>query len=81
VQLENFVKAAFEVADPRVVDDEVLREVEAAVDEALERRRPVELPPQNHHLRRLQHQLIERFGLSSQSKGEEPYRRVIIIPN
>ena len=36
--------------------------------------------PQNNHLRRLQHQIVERYGLTSESKGEEPYRRVVIYP-
>jgi stage III sporulation protein SpoIIIAA len=50
------------------------------VDEALDQGHPVELSPQNNHLRRLQHQIIERYGLTSESKGEEPYRRVVIYP-
>jgi predicted RNA-binding protein Jag len=40
----------------------------------------VELSPQNNYLRRLQHQIIERYGLASESKGDEPYRRVVIYP-
>jgi stage III sporulation protein SpoIIIAA len=80
VQIENFVRAVFGVADPQAVDEGVLREVEEAVDEALEHGRPVELSPQNSHLRKLQHQIIERYGLASESKGEEPYRRVVVFP-
>ena len=40
---------------------------------------PVELSPQNNHLRRLQHELVERSGLASQSRGQEPYRRVVVF--
>jgi predicted RNA-binding protein Jag len=40
----------------------------------------VELSPQNAYIRRLQHQLVQRYGLSSESKGEEPFRRVVIYP-
>jgi stage III sporulation protein SpoIIIAA len=80
VQMENFVRATFGVDDPKDVDEEVLREVEEAVDEALEHGRPVELSPQNSHLRKLQHQIVERYGLASESKGEEPYRRVVVFP-
>lgn len=36
----------------------------------------VELTPQNAYIRRLQHQLAERFDLFSTSKGREPERRV-----
>lgn len=80
VQMENFVRAVFGVDDPLALDDEVLREVEEAIDEALDQGRPVELTPQNNHLRRLQHEIIERSGLTSESKGEEPYRRVVVYP-
>jgi predicted RNA-binding protein Jag len=55
--------------------------VEDAIGEAMEQGHPIELSPQNNHLRRLQHQIAERYGLTSQSRGEEPYRRVVIYPS
>jgi stage III sporulation protein SpoIIIAA len=79
-QMENFLRSIFGVDESQAGDDEALREVEEAIDEALEQGRPVELSPQNNHLRRLQHQIVERYGLSSESKGEEPYRRVVVYP-
>ena len=79
-QMENFLSSVFGVNDPQAGDDEALREVEDGIDEALEQGHPVELSPQNNYLRRLQHQIIERYGLTSESKGEEPYRRVVIYP-
>ncbi len=80
VQIENFLRAQFQVGDVRSQDEEALREVEEAIDEALDQGRPVELTPRNNYLRRLQHQIIERYGLISESRGEEPYRRVVIFP-
>ena len=80
VQMENFLSTVFGVNDPTAGDEEALREVEEAIDQVLDGGAPVELSPQNNHLRRLQHQIIERYGLTSQSKGEEPYRRVVIYP-
>jgi stage III sporulation protein SpoIIIAA len=80
VQMENFLSSIFGVNDPTAGDEEALREVEEAIDQVLDGGAPVELSPQNNHLRRLQHQIIERYGLTSQSKGEEPYRRVVIYP-
>ncbi len=80
VQMENFLRAVFGVDDHQAGDEAVLREVEEAIDTALEQGQPVELSPQNNHLRRLQHQVVERYGLTSESKGEEPYRRVVIYP-
>ncbi|MEO6195003.1 MAG: R3H domain-containing nucleic acid-binding protein [Thermoanaerobaculia bacterium] len=79
-QMENFLSSVFGVNDPLAGDDEALREVEDGIDEALEEGHPVELSPQNNYLRRLQHQIIERYGLASESKGDEPYRRVVIYP-
>ncbi|HEX3557301.1 MAG TPA: R3H domain-containing nucleic acid-binding protein [Thermoanaerobaculia bacterium] len=79
-QMENFLRAAFGVDDHLSLDEAAVREVEEAVDEALELGRPVELSPRNNHLRRLQHELVERFGLTSESKGQEPYRRVVVYP-
>jgi stage III sporulation protein SpoIIIAA len=79
-QMENFLRAAFDVGDVLAGDDAALREVEDAVDEVREQEHPVELAPQNNYLRRLQHQIVERHGLTSESKGSEPYRRVVIYP-
>ena len=81
VQMENFLRAVFRVDEADLGDEEALQEVEAAIDEVLDQGLPVELPPRNNHLRRLQHQIIERYGLTSESKGEEPYRRVVIYPS
>ena len=40
-----------------------------------------ELPPRNTYQRRLQHEVVERYGLASASKGEGSYRRVVIYPS
>jgi stage III sporulation protein SpoIIIAA len=79
-QMENFLRSAFGVSDHLAGDDAALREVEDGIDEVLEQNHPVELSPQNNYLRRLQHQIVERYGLVSESKGVEPYRRVVIYP-
>ena len=80
-QLESFLREAFAVGDVLAGDEAALREVEDAIDEAREQGHPVELAPQNNYLRRLQHQVAERYGLSSESKGDEPYRRVVVYPS
>jgi len=38
-----------------------------------------ELPPANAHIRRLQHQMANRYNLLSRSRGKEPHRRVKIF--
>ena len=39
----------------------------------------MELTPQNAYIRRLQHQLAQRYNVSSRSMGREPHRRVRIF--
>jgi len=40
--------------------------------------RAVELTPQNAYIRRLQHEMAQRYNLTSRSQGREPHRRVMI---
>jgi len=63
--------------DPMV---DVFRETEEAIARVLEEGRPVELPPANSYVRRVQHQLATRYNLDSTSSGKEPLRRVKILP-
>jgi protein-tyrosine-phosphatase len=57
-----------------------LLETEAAIQEVLRTSMPVDLSPQNSYIRRLQHQLVEKYRLVSESVGVEPNRRVRISP-
>ncbi|WP_322817764.1 R3H domain-containing nucleic acid-binding protein [Tepidiforma sp.] len=59
---------------------DVFRETEEAIAKVLEEGRPVELPPANSYIRRVQHQLATRYNLESRSSGKEPMRRVKILP-
>lgn len=59
---------------------EVFRETEDAVQRVMSEGRPLDLPPANSYVRRLQHQIITRYNLESQSSGKEPNRRVKILP-
>ena len=78
-QMENFLREALG-ADRPVSEDAAMQEVEDAVIEVIEQRRPVELLPQPKHIRRMQHIYIERSGLQSESKGQEPMRKIVIYP-
>jgi stage III sporulation protein SpoIIIAA len=64
-------------ADP-VMD--AMTEAEDAINAVMTQDRPVELTPQNAYIRRLQHELAQRFNLSSTSRGKDPQRRVRILP-
>jgi hypothetical protein len=79
LQIQQSLEALYglETADPpRDIQDLVLRETQDAIDRVLQTARPVELPPQNAYVRRLQHQLAEQFNVGSRSTGREPHRRV-----
>jgi S-adenosylhomocysteine hydrolase len=56
-----------------------LKEAEMAIEKVKSEGREVELSPQNSFIRRLQHQLVEKADLQSQSTGKEPQRRVRIF--
>ncbi len=80
-QMENFLRFLFPLEDFVDEEDAGLKEVQAAVETAREEGRPVELSPQNAHVRRLQHLLAEKCGLRTESIGKEPARRVIVYPD
>jgi predicted RNA-binding protein Jag len=83
-QMENFVRGVFGVGDALAGDEAALREAEEAIAEIQRGKaggRPIELTPRNNYLRRLQHEMAGREGLASESKGEEPFRRVVIFPD
>jgi hypothetical protein len=56
-----------------------IRETEDAITEVMSEDRAIELTPQNAYIRRLQHQMAQRYNLGSRSRGREPYRRVRIF--
>jgi hypothetical protein len=57
-----------------------LQEAEEAIADVMKGRRSAELSPQNAYIRRLQHMLAQRYNLTSRSLGQEPQRRVRILP-
>jgi stage III sporulation protein SpoIIIAA len=67
------------LAKPNAERDAML-EAEDAINRVLMGRGgQVELTPQGSQIRRLQHQLAERYNLTSRSRGKEPNRRVRIF--
>lgn len=72
-----------EIGTPRSVGggtgDPMLRaivEAEEAINAVMDGSPPVSLAPQAAHVRRLQHELAERYNIGSRSRGQEPFRRV-----
>jgi stage III sporulation protein SpoIIIAA len=79
-QMKSFLQQAFGLEDQATETDRALLEAEQAIDRVMSFGKSVELAPQNPHVRRLQHLLIEQHGLGSQSRGEVPWRRVVVLP-
>jgi len=79
-QIETVLKTAFALGDRLNTEEAALREVEEAIAEVMSEGHPVELASQSASIRQFQHQLIVRYGLSSESKGNDPTRRIVIYP-
>ncbi len=77
-QIQSAIKDVFDL--PTVDNEEIaMREAEEAVYQVLLDSRAVELTPQSSYLRRMQHQVAEKYRLQSRSTGLEPNRRVRIF--
>ena len=62
------------------VVEEALLEVESAITQVMNgERAAVELAPRSSYIRKLQHQMADRYNLHSESRGEEANRRVKIF--
>jgi stage III sporulation protein SpoIIIAA len=79
-QMKSFLMGAFGLQDQKNEEESAMNEAIEAVDRVMSYGKPVELSPQSAHIRRLQHLLIEQHGLGSESRGEVPWRRVIVLP-
>ncbi|HEY7031853.1 MAG TPA: R3H domain-containing nucleic acid-binding protein, partial [Thermomicrobiales bacterium] len=58
---------------------DALFEAEEAISAVMDGASPIALAPQGAYVRRLQHQLADRYNLGSRSRGKEPNRRVEIF--
>jgi len=79
-QINRFLRGYFKIVDGDTHEDLASDEVEKAIKQAEYTGKPVDLAPQNSYIRRLQHQLIERYGLKAQSFGSEPNRKIRVFP-
>lgn len=79
-QIYEALRGAFEFSDLTGRERFALQEAEQAIEYVLREGRPVELSPQNAYIRRLQHELVARHNLQSESIGREPHRRVRVMP-
>ena len=79
-QIKTYLANAFGLEQQGDAEEEALREAREGVDRVLNYGKPVELAPQASPIRRLQHMVVEEMGLGSYSRGEMPWRRVIVLP-
>jgi stage III sporulation protein SpoIIIAA len=77
-QIQNALRDVFNLGS---IDHEeiALRETEEAIYQVLLTNQAIELSPQTSYVRRMQHQLAEKYRLQSRSTGLEPNRRVKIF--
>jgi hypothetical protein len=66
-----------ESSGPELVES-ALVEAEDAISAVIDGSGSVALTPQGSYVRKLQHQLADRYNLASRSRGREPHRRVEI---
>jgi len=79
-QMKVFLQKALGIEDPKSEEEEAMHEAEEALDRVMSHGAPVELAPRPANVRRLQHLFIEQHGLGSQSRGDVPWRRVVVLP-
>jgi stage III sporulation protein SpoIIIAA len=78
-QMEECLGSAFDVQTSSDPVHAAIEEVEDAISQVMDGGlESIELAPQTPYIRRLQHQMVERYNLNSESTGKEPRRRLRI---
>ncbi len=80
MQIQRILSDIFQVPEQANPVDRAVQEAEEAAKQVLERSEPVELSPQVAYIRKLQHEIAERYNIISRSEGREPFRRVKFYP-
>jgi stage III sporulation protein SpoIIIAA len=81
IQMEQGLGNIYKVEERPDTVAQALKEAEEAIEEIKRTGQSVELSPQNAFIRRLQHQLAEKYHLVTRSTGKAPKRRVRILSN
>jgi stage III sporulation protein SpoIIIAA len=64
----------------KVFEADAMEEVQSAIDTVMQTGKPFELAPQPAPIRKMQHQVTEARRVASEAVGEEPHRRLRILP-
>ncbi|MBX3119905.1 MAG: AAA family ATPase [Fimbriimonadaceae bacterium] len=75
--LDDILKGAGESKDHEI---EALDEVQKAIETVMQTGKPYDLTPQPATIRKMQHQVTESKKLASEAVGEEPHRRIRVLP-
>jgi len=75
--LDAIIKQQTEGSDTEV---RAVEEAQAGIEAVMQSNKPFELSPQPAPIRKVQHQMIEARRLASESVGEDPNRRLRILP-
>jgi len=78
IQVQQCLASLFDLDVPADPVAAAMAETQEAIDHVLTEEEAIELAPQNAFVRRLQHEMAEKYNLGSRSEGREPYRRVRI---
>jgi hypothetical protein len=85
-QIQKVLKEALDIVETSQTlcgyyDDteRALDEAKAAINKILAGAEHVELSPQNQHIRKLQHELVEQHNMTSKSVGEGSNRHLRIV--
>ncbi|HTQ10139.1 MAG TPA: R3H domain-containing nucleic acid-binding protein [Fimbriimonadaceae bacterium] len=75
--LDSIIKQQTEGFD---TETRAVEEAQAGIETVMQSNKPFELSPQPAPIRKVQHQMIEARRLASESVGEDPNRRLRILP-
>jgi stage III sporulation protein AA len=78
--LDDVLRQVSDPAAASAADEQALEEVQQAIEVVLQSGKPFELGPASAPVRKIQHQMAEARRMASESVGEEPNRRLRLLP-
>ncbi|HLO98058.1 MAG TPA: AAA family ATPase [Fimbriimonas sp.] len=78
--LDDLLKGNGDPGSAAKADDMAMTEVQSGIETVMQSGKPFELSPQPAQIRKAQFQMIEARRLASEAVGEDPNRRVRILP-
>jgi stage III sporulation protein AA len=79
--INKFIRYIFKLySDDEELQELKIKEIKDVISQVQRTNKPAEAAPGSAHVRRIQHQIVERKGYRAESIGEEPNRRVRVYP-